>query len=103
MTDSTAQHMAARDDTDLLARLIAAAEQAHIPEAAAFIRISVGNIISTDIGNGSTITSVYSYSAAARADAVAALPLKPGLDPAAVTDTQLSQAIQAVWAPPASA
>lgn len=99
MTDTTAQHMAARDDADLTARLIAAAEQAHIPDSAQFVRSNVGKLISTDIGSGTTITAVYSYAAAVRADAVAALSPRPGLNPAAVTDEQLTQAIQAVWEP----
>ena len=99
MTDTTAQHMAARDDVDLVARLVAAAEQAHVDNPEQFVRTNVGRIISTDIGGGTTITSVHAYADLNYQNAVAALPQKPGLDPAAVTDQQLAQAIQAVWAP----
>lgn len=99
MTDTTAQHIATRDDSDLVARLVAAAEQAHIPNPDQFVRGNVGKIISTEIEGATTITAVYAYAAAVRETAVAALPPKPGANPAAVTDTQLAQAIQAVWAP----
>lgn len=99
MTDTTAQHIAARDDEDLVARLVAAAEQAHIPEPAQFVRTNIGKIISTPIEGTSTITTVYAYAAQVRADAVAQLPLPAGINPAAVTDAQLTSAISAVWAP----
>lgn len=101
MTDTTAQHIAARDDADLTARLIAAAEQAHIPEPATFVQSNIGKIISTSIGEGTTITAVHAYASTVRADAVAQLPPPPGLNPAAVTDEQLTDAIQTVWAAPA--
>ena len=100
MTDTTAQHIAARDDIDLVARLIAAAEQAHIPNPDSFVRTNVGKLISTQIGDGSTITAVHAYASTVYQQAVAALPPKPGANPAAVTDTQLTQAIQAVWGTP---
>jgi hypothetical protein len=98
MTDTTAQHIAARDDADLTARLIAAAEQAHIPNADNFVATQKGRIISTEVG-GSTLTAVHAYAKNAYDEAVAALPPRPGLNPAAVTDEQLAAAVQAVWAP----
>lgn len=98
MTDTTAQHIAARDDEDLVARLVASAEQAHIPNPDSFVRMNVGKLISADIG-GTTVTTVHAYASLVYEEAVAALPPKPGLNPAAVTDDQLAQAIQAVWAP----
>lgn len=97
MTDTTAQHIAARDDQDLTARLIAAAEQAHIPNADGFVRMNAGRLISTEIDGGTTITAVHAYASSVYVDAVAALPPKPGVNPAAVTDAQLSQAVQLVW------
>lgn len=99
MADTTAQHIAARDDQDLVNRLVAAAEQAHIDNPDGFVRQNVGRIISTEISGGATITAVHAYASTVYAEAVAALPPKPGLNPAAVTDTQLAEAIQAVWAP----
>lgn len=99
MADTTAQHIAARDDQDLVNRLVAAAEQAHIPNPDSFVRQNVGRLISTTIDGGSTITAVHAYASTVYEEAVAALPPKPGLNPAAVTDTQLAQAITAVWGP----
>jgi hypothetical protein len=97
MTDTTAQHMAARDDTDLVKRLVASAEQAHIPNPEEFVTTNVGVLISTEIGSGTTVTSVHAYADSVYRAAVAALPPKPGANPAAVTDTQLAQAVTAVW------
>lgn len=103
MTDTTEQHIAARDDKDLLERLVASAEQAHIPQADNFVLTNIGKLISTDIGDGITLTSVHAYTSGVYAAAVAALPPRPGADPAAVTDAQLAQAIQLVWSPPEEA
>jgi hypothetical protein len=99
MTDTTAQHIAAREDVDLRARLVAAAEQARIPNPEGFIWDNRGAIISTDIGDGTTLTSVHAYASSVYEQAVAALPPKPGINPAAVTDAQLKLAIEAVYAP----
>jgi len=65
---TTAQHIAARNDTDLLARLVAAAEMAEAHRA---------------------IADVHAY-------AVSQQPPPPGANPAAVTDAQLTTAVQAV-------
>lgn len=99
MTDTTAQHIAARDDVDLVARLVASAEQAHIPQPQSFVQANIGRLISTDIGNGSTITTVHAYASSVYESAVASLPPAPGINPAAVTDEQLTQAVNAVWTP----
>jgi len=99
MTDTTAQHIAARDDQDLKSRLVAAAEQEHIPNAESWVNQNVGTLISTQIADGSTITAVHAYASTVYQEAVEALPPRPGVNPAAVTDTQLAQAIQAVWEP----
>ncbi len=96
MTDTTAQHIAARHDENLLVRLVAAAEQAHIPNPEAFIRTNIGRLISTEIAPGTTITSVHAYATSVYEAAVEALPVEPGRDPAAVTDLQLLGAIQLV-------
>jgi len=99
MTDTTAQHIAARDDQDLVARLVAVAEQQHIDNPEQFVRTNVGKLISTDIGGGSTITSVHAYASTVRQEAVDQLPPSAGANPAAVTDAQLAQAVSAVWNP----
>jgi hypothetical protein len=99
MTDTTAQHIAARDDVDLTERLIATAEQLAVTDAASFVRSNLGRLISVDIGEGTTVTSVHAYAKASYEAALAALPPRPGVNPAAVTDVQLIQAVQAVWNP----
>lgn len=99
MTDTTAQHIAARDDADLRARLVATAEQLGVDEPEAFVRQKLGKLVSTPIDGQSTITSVHAYASTQYAAAVAALPPKPGVDPAMVTDAQLAQAVEAVWNP----
>lgn len=99
MTDTTAQHIAARDDEDLRARLLAAAEQAHIDNLDTFVAMNIGRLISTPVDGDSTITTVHAYANEVRGAAVAALPPSPGLNPAAVTDVHLAAAIQAVWNP----
>ncbi|QCW22290.1 hypothetical protein SEA_LUNA18_22 [Microbacterium phage Luna18] len=100
MADTTAQHIATKNDSDLLERLIAAAEQAHVDNPEQFVRNNLGQIISTPIDeDGTTITTVHAYAVSQYQNALTALPPAPGLNPAAVTDPQLAQAIQAVWAP----
>lgn len=98
MTDTTAQHIAARNDADLRERLIAVAEQQQIPNAAGFVEQNLGRLVSADIG-GTTLTAVHAYASQVYRDAVAALPPKPGLNPAAVTDAQLADAVTEVWQP----
>ena len=99
MADTTAQHIAARDDDDLKARLVASAEQSQIPNSAGFVESNMGKLVSTEIGGATTLTAVHAYTAEEYRLAVLALPKKPGADPAAITDPQLSEAVQAVWNP----
>ncbi len=99
MADTTAQHIVARNDEDLKERLVAVAEQAQIPNASQFVDMNMGRLVSTPIDGSSTITTVHAYASQVRAEAVAQLPPPAGKNPAAVTDTQLSAAIQAVWKP----
>lgn len=99
MTDTTAQHIAARNDKDLKERMVAAAEQAHIDNPELFVDQNIGKLISTPVEGESTITTVHAYAADVRRQAVEALPPAPGLNPGAVTDVHLAAAIQAVWNP----
>lgn len=99
MVDTTAQHIATREDDDLRQRLIASAEQARVPNPEQFVSTNIGKIISTPIDGDTTLTTVHAYAAEQYRVAVTALPPKPGVNPAAVTDTQLADAISAVWSP----
>lgn len=99
MADTTAQHIAARNDQDLADRLVAVAEQQQIPNAATFVEQNMGRLVSAPIEGATTVTAVHAYASQVYQDAVAALPPKPGLNPAAVTDAQLADAVTAVWQP----
>ena len=97
MADTTAQHIAARDDADLRARLVASAEQGQIPNPAGFVDSNIGRLVSTEIGGATTLTAVHAYTAEQYRLAVLALPPLPGADPSALTDPQLLEAVQTVW------
>src|SRR5699024_9736821 len=58
-----AEHIAARNDLDLLARLVAAAERAGIDNAQAWAEIHRGALVSTDIGD-TTVADVHAYAVA---------------------------------------
>lgn len=97
MTATLAQHMAARADNALRQRLIAAAEQAHIQNAPAWVDANIGNLVSADL-SGSSLADVYAY-----ADSqinMPAIPMGPGEDPTYVTDALVRDAVDAVNAPP---
>ena len=101
---TTSQHIAARDDRDLLHRFIAAAEQAGVPNAQTQIPANLGALISRPIevnGELTSVTEVHAYADLRRREYLAddrALP--PGLNPGAVTDTHLAAAIAAVLPTP---
>jgi len=99
MADTTAQHIAARNDANLAARLTAVAEQAQIPNAETFVQMNMGRLVSAPIEGDTTVTAVHAYAAEVYRVAVSELPPPPGLNPAAVTDAQLAEAVMAVWQP----
>lgn len=93
---TTAQHIAARDDRDLVERLVAAAEIAGIPRADVWVTNNVGRLIAADVADGQTVADVHAYADTVRTQALANVPPPPGLDPAAVTDTHLATAVTTV-------
>lgn len=100
MTATTSQHIAARGDRDLLARLQAAAEQAGKAVSLSEIEQRMGSIISAEIevgGETTTITDVHAYAAGVREDLLMdERLLSPGLNPGAVTDPHLVAALTVV-------
>ena len=79
-------------DQDLLARIGAAAAQAGIPEPLMWAQRHAAEIASQSINaDGETIASVYAYAAATY--------VPPGLNPAAVTDDYIRQAVAQVNTP----
>ena len=118
MTDTTAQHIAARNDEDLFDRLVATAEQQGIDQAEQFVQMNLGKLVSTKVDGDNTITTVHAYATGVREDAFALkrcpeaidLPAAvalinaltappPGKNPGAVTDIHLATAIMVVWSP----
>lgn len=86
-----AQHIAARNDGDLLARFIAAAELAGIPNAQAWAETRRGALVSQPVQDGKAVADVHAY-------AVASYGGRPGQDATKVTDEHVAQAVQAVHA-----
>lgn len=89
-----AQHNTARNDYDLLARFVGAAEQEGIINAQMWAEQHRGALVSTQIGD-TTIADVHAYAVATYEPTP-----RPGENPAAVTDAQISAAVQAVHATP---
>lgn len=85
-----AQHIAARNDADLVARLVAAAEMAGVDNPQGWVESHRGELVSADIG-GTTISEVHAY-AVTQVKPV----LRPGEDPQFITDDQVKQAISAI-------
>lgn len=102
MTATTAQHIAARNDLDLLQRFVAKAEMMGVESPTALIQNNIAKLISIDVDSATeglqTITDVYAYAQGIRDAHIAATPLPPGLNPAAVTDDQIGSAILVVIA-----
>lgn len=97
---TTSEHIAARDDLDLQKRLIAAAEQTGIENAASRVASALGTLVSRPIevhGELVSLADVHAYAAAVRREYLSderAMP--PGLNPGAVTDDHLRAAVMAV-------
>lgn len=85
-----AQHNAARNDYDLLARFVGAAEQAGVPSAQMWAEQHRGALVSTQIGD-TTVSDVFAFAVSTYNPTP-----RPGENPAAVTDAQIAQAVQAV-------
>lgn len=84
------QHIAARRDPDLLARIVAAAERAGLAQPQAWAETHAGAIVAADVA-GSTLADVHAYAVATYAPAP-----RPGEDATKVTDDQIIAAVQAV-------
>jgi hypothetical protein len=98
---TTSEHIAARSDTDLFARLVAAAEMQGIPNASAWVQQSMGTLLSTPIEDGKNITDIYAYAYNVRKEYLGddrALP--PGQNLGAVTDAHMATAITSLLTPP---
>lgn len=86
-----AQHIAARDDSDLRARLTAAAEMTGVADPARWVTENLGALVYADIA-GTTLADVHAFAVADKGEP----PLSAGADPAYVTDDQLKAAVTTV-------
>lgn len=84
---TTAQHNAARNDNDLLARLIAAAEKSGVANAQQQVEANRGRLVAADIG-GTTLADVHAYAVASYEPTP-----RPGDDATKITDEQLDGAV----------
>lgn len=103
MATTTNQHMAARGDTELIARFIAKAEMMGIENPANFIQSKMPQLVTQTAEGAQTIADVHAYADDVRRLYIEATPPTPGSNLAAVTDAYLEAAILAVQAlePPA--
>lgn len=85
-----AEHITARNDADLLARFVAAAEMAGIDNPQGWAEQHRGELVSAKIGD-TTCSDVHAYAVATYKPTP-----RPGANPAAVTDPQIVAAVKAV-------
>ena len=90
---NTAEHLAARNDNDLLQRFIAVAEQKGVPNAQAWAESNRGRLVAVDI-DGTSVATVHAYAVATYTPTP-----RPGVNPAGVTDTHLAAAVDALFEP----
>ncbi|QGZ16728.1 hypothetical protein PBI_DEWDROP_81 [Microbacterium phage Dewdrop] len=98
---TTSEHIAARDDLDLQQRLIAAAEQLGVTNAQSAVVSNLGRLVATslpvDEESTTSLANVHAYAAETRRQHLSAPEaMPPGLNPAAVTDALLEQALRKV-------
>lgn len=87
-----AEHITARNDADLLARFIAAAEVTGIDNPQGWAEQHRGELVAAKIdGDGKTVSDVHAYAVATYQPTP-----RPGANPAAVTDPQIMAAVQKV-------
>lgn len=86
---SQAQHIAARNDGDLLVRFVAAAEIAGIPNPQAWAETNRGRLVSQKVNESETLSDVHAY-------AVASYGGRPGQDASKVTDEHITTVVNTV-------
>ena len=86
-----AEHIAARNDADLLARFVAAAEVTGIDNPQGWAEQHRGELVSAKVDDDHTVSDVHAYAVATYQPTP-----RPGANPAAVTDEQIKAAVQKV-------
>lgn len=95
---TTTQHINAKADQDLGARLVAQAEMMEIPNASSWVYSNLPALISTEVSAGQSIADVHAYASTVRENYIAATPPPAGADDTIITDAYLAAAITAVQA-----
>lgn len=93
---TTTQHINARNDPDLLDRFIAAAEQANVENASAWVQANMGRLVTVKVDGAQTVSDVHAYADEVRDAYIKATPERPGANLGAVTDPHLLTAINAI-------
>lgn len=93
---TTAEHVAARRDTDLFDRFVAAAAQGGVKNPVLWVRENIDALLTAPVSGNSTIAGVHGYASLNYKQELAAMPaapLPPGVNPAAVIDEFLAAAV----------
>ena len=88
------QFMNARGDADLLARLVATAEQHGVENASQWVQANMARLVNTTVDGTQTIADVFAYADEVRKSLIESIPERPGMNLGAVTDLHLKQAVE---------
>ena len=93
---TTTQFIKAKNDLDLINRLVAQAEMLGVESAQQWVQSHLSLLLSEVVESGQTIADVYSYAREVRDTYIEATPEPPGQNLGAVTDAHMTTAIQAI-------
>jgi len=86
-----AEHITARNDADLLARFVAAAEMEGIDNPQGWAEQHRGELVAAKVDDDHSVSDVHAYAVSTYQPTP-----RPGANPAAVTDDQIKAAVQKV-------
>lgn len=92
-----AAHIAARNDADLLARFVAAAELLGVPDPQTWADMQKGSLVAQPISDTQKLSDVYAYAV----ETYSPVP-RPGQDGTKVTDAHIMTAVRQVIGTPNS-
>lgn len=98
MATTTTQHMNARGDMDLISRFIAKAEMMGLENPQGLIHNNMAKLVATVVDSDQTVANVHAYAYETRESYIAATPPPAGANLAAVNDSFLEIAINALLA-----
>lgn len=97
MTQPTSTEIVgALGDGDLRQRIAAIATREGVVDPQQWTTDRLGTIVTMQTAGGETIAGMHGYAASIRQQAIDAIPMPPGLDPAAVTDAAILEIVTAV-------